>query len=48
MLLAHLGTDHILVFLIPVVLAILAMRLVEKRAKARAEESGAPEESPPS
>lgn len=39
MIFAHLGgVDEIAVFIVPAVIAILALRRAEKRAKARAEE----------
>jgi hypothetical protein len=44
MILAHAGMDHILLFVVPVALAVLAMRLVEKRARERAD--GADSDSP--
>ena len=41
MILAHAGMDHILLFVVPVALAVLAMRMVEKRARERAEAADA-------
>ena len=44
MIFAHLGgVDEIGILIVPAVIAIFAFRWAEKRAKARAEESDAPE-----